>query len=96
MTFPFYFEPSFKGGFSGTELELVDLRLRWFAQPYLKRDVLGSVTFALASGAGRIIDAGARLSPYFCSRLWAFWVGGFDEIEFVFRKPPTRTVASRR
>jgi SAM-dependent methyltransferase len=90
VSFPYYFDPSFRGGYSGTELELVDLRLRWFAQPYLKRTVLGPVTFGIAAAAGRVLDALARISPFLCSRLWAFWVGGFEEIEFVFRRPQAR------
>jgi SAM-dependent methyltransferase len=90
VTFPYYFDPSFKGGYTGTELELVRLRLRWFAQPYLKRDVLGRTTFVAAMTVGSVLDALARLSPFLCSRLWAFWVGGFEEIEFLFRRPQRR------
>ncbi|MCX8472834.1 MAG: hypothetical protein ORN85_04210, partial [Sediminibacterium sp.] len=33
-----------------------------------------------------IINFFANLSPFLCSRLWCFWVGGFEEIEFVFIK----------
>ncbi len=84
VTFPYYFDPSFRGGYSGTRFDLERVRLRWFAQPYLKRTVLGRGTFATASAVGRVLDVFANLSPFLCSRLWAFWVGGFEEVEFEF------------
>jgi len=89
VTFPYYFDPAFTAGYTGTPLELAGMRLRWFAQPYFKRTVLGPATFHAATAAGKVFDALARLSPFLCSRLWAFWVGGFEEIEFDFRKPRT-------
>jgi hypothetical protein len=39
----------------------------------------------LGQAIGAIIDLFANLSPWLCSRLWCYWVGGFEEIEFVFR-----------
>ncbi|MGQ0734071.1 MAG: class I SAM-dependent methyltransferase [Acidobacteriota bacterium] len=87
VTFPLYFDPSFRGGYSGTTLESRGVRLRWFAQAELKRDTLGPTLTSLASGLGGAIDWLARLSPYVASRVWCFWVGGFEEVEFVFIKP---------
>ena len=79
VSFPLYFNPAFKGGYQGVSFELVHMRLRWFAQVYLKRTVMSGPVCFFAQ------IAGAGLSPYLCSRLWCFWVGGFDEIEFEFR-----------
>jgi SAM-dependent methyltransferase len=87
VTFPYYFQPDFQGGYTGTEFHHERSRLRWFAQPYLKRSLMPPVLFYAARLAGRAIDAVANLSPFLCSRLWCFWVGGFEEIEFEFRKP---------
>jgi SAM-dependent methyltransferase len=87
VTFPYYFRPDFQGGYTGTEFETESVRLRWFAQPYLKKTVLSPRTFRVASAVGKVIDVAANLDPLVCSRLWCFAVGGFDEVEFVFRKP---------
>jgi SAM-dependent methyltransferase len=87
VTFPFYFDPTFMGGYSGTHFALEGMRLRWSAQPYLKRMVLSRPAFVLAETAGRVFDFFANLHPALCSRGWCFWVGGFEEIEFRFRKP---------
>jgi SAM-dependent methyltransferase len=89
VSFPLYFNPAFRGGYCGTELESRRIRLRWFAQPELKRQTLGAATTVVAQTAGAIIDTAAALSPYVASRLWCFWVGGFEEVEFVFTRPLT-------
>lgn len=86
-TFAYYFQPSWRGGYTGLELELIDLQLRWFTQPELKRTVLGPVAYRLGELVGRAFDRAANLSPTLCSRAWCFWVGGFEEIAFTFRKP---------
>lgn len=87
VSFPFYFDPSFKGGYTGTRFELKSTRLRWYAQPYLKKITLGAVAHTFGMTLGAVIDVFANLSPFAASRLWCFWVGGFEEIEFVFEKP---------
>ena len=84
VTFPYYFRADFLGGYQGVEFALEDLRLRWFAQPYLKKTVVSRRAFRAASAAGRAINAVANASPELCSRLWCNWVGGFEEIEFRF------------
>ena len=86
VTFPHYFDPVFKG-YAGVPFTLERMRLTWFAQPYLKRTVLSPTSFWLGASLGRLFDAAARLSPYLCSRLWCYWVGGFEQVEFVFRRP---------
>lgn len=85
ITFPYYFDPSFPAGYQRIPLKLVRMRFRWFAQPYLKKAFLPAPLFMLGQLLGTIIDFFANLSPWLCSRLWCYWVGGFEEIEFVFR-----------
>lgn len=85
ITFPYYFNPTFRPGYQGIPLELVRMRFRWFAQPYLKKMMLSKPLFILGHGIGTIIDFFANLSPWLCSHLWCYWVGGFEEVEFVFR-----------
>jgi hypothetical protein len=92
VSFPCYFSPSFKGGYSGTEFELKRVRLCWFSQLPLKRTVLSFPLFYLCAAAGWIFDLFANLAPFFCSRCWGFWVGGFEEIEFHFIKPEKNRV----
>ena len=84
VTFPYYFNPSFKGGYRGYELTARKIKLSWFAQLYLKKTVLPKFTYYMARGIGIILDFLAKLSPTLCSRIWCFWVGGFEEISFEF------------
>jgi SAM-dependent methyltransferase len=85
VTFPYYFRKDFKGGYQGVEFDTDAVRLTWFAQPYLKRTVLSPITFSVARIMGAVFSFMANLSPFFCSRLWCFWVGGFEEVEFRLR-----------
>ena len=85
VTFPYYFNPKFLPGYQRIPLELVKMRLTWFAQPYMKKSVLPAPLVLLGQIIGIVIDFFANLSPWLCSRLWCYWVGGFEEIEFIFR-----------
>jgi len=85
INFPYYFNPSFKGSYQGVEFKLESLKLKWFAQPYLKKTVLSKYTFYALSVIGKIINFIANIFPPFCTRIWCFWVGGFEEIEFCFK-----------
>ncbi|MBU3906866.1 MAG: class I SAM-dependent methyltransferase [Nanoarchaeota archaeon] len=86
VSFPLYFNEDFKAFYTGTSFKLEKLKLTWCAQPYLKKITLSPVQYFFASIIGNIIDLFANASPYLCSRLWCFWVGGFEEIEFIFIK----------
>jgi SAM-dependent methyltransferase len=86
VTFPCYFDPAFPGGYCGVAFTCLRMRLRWFAEPHLKRAVLPRPVNVIGRGAGAAIDALANLSPLACSRIWCYWVGGFEEIQFVLRK----------
>ncbi len=85
VSFPYYFNSSFKGGYQGFQLDLKKMKLSWFAQPYLKKTVLSQPVFLIAKLIGKILDVFSNLSPFICSRVWCFLVGGFEEIEFHFQ-----------
>jgi hypothetical protein len=61
------------------------MKLKWFAQPSLKKTLLTKPQYLVGNTIGKLIDTFANLSPFLCSRLWCFWVGGFEEIEFQFK-----------
>lgn len=89
VSFPFYFDPSFQGGYTGTHFKHISTTLTWYAQPYLKKVTLGKGAHMIGSTLGVFFDALAALSPFAASRIWCFWVGGFEEVAFVFEKPST-------
>jgi len=86
VSFPLYFNPNYKAFYSGFSFKLEKMKLRWFAQPYMKKLALKPYQYY----SGRVIDAIltplANASPYICSRIWCYWVGGFEEIEYILRK----------
>lgn len=86
ITFPLYFNPNFtKSGYTGSDFILERLTLRWLAFFHLLKYIKFSrPTIILLKFLNTIISGLANLSPGFCSRIWCFWVGGFDEIEFHF------------
>ena len=88
VTFPYYFNPTFtKSGYYGVEFALEKMELHYFAffhlLPYMG---VSALTISAMKVVNSVINFFANLSPNACSRLWCFWVGGFEEIEFVFRK----------
>ena len=88
VLFPYYFNPNFtKSGYYGVEFELKKMRLRYFAffhlLPYMG---VNKAVIIIMKIVGGVINFFANLSPKFCSRVWCFWVGGFEEIEFIFIK----------
>lgn len=89
VTFPFYFDPTFVGGYTGTHLIAQKTELHWFAQKYLMKKLLSPAVYYALAAIGAALDVFANLSPLFCSRIWCFWVGGFYEVECIFQKPST-------
>ena len=85
VSFPLYFNAAFHGGFTGFEFNLESMKISWFGQPYLMKTVLNPLLYYPAFLFGRLIDFFANLNLMFCSRIWCFLVGGFQEIEFVFK-----------
>lgn len=86
VSFPLYFNPRYKAFYWGFAFNLIKMRLSWFAQPYMKKKALPRYQYYFGLIVGNLIDVFANISPYFCSRIWCFLVGGFDEISYVFRK----------
>lgn len=87
VTFPNYFNQKYSDvGYFGIEYELVSLKLRWNAFPHiLKKMGYGALSFTIVQTINAVINFVANLSPNICSRVWCFWVGGFEEIEFKFK-----------
>ena len=85
VTFPYYFSPTFPPGFVGREMKVDYQRLRWFGQPYMKQGAMPAPMYWGGRIAGAVIDFFANFSLMFCSRVWCFWVGGFEEYEVHFR-----------
>ena len=83
--FPLYFNKNFKEGYLGYEFELIEMKLVWFSQPCLKKKVLSKTVYFISNIVGKLLDFLANVNPYFCSRVWCFLVGGFEEISFRFK-----------
>lgn len=84
VSLPLYFTPTFQGGYEGVEFKTTKMQLTWFAQRYLKKISLSPFQYYVGVTLGAIFSFLASLSPYACSRIWCFWVGGFEEIEYKF------------
>src|SRR3989344_3341947 len=84
ITFPLYFNKSFtQSGFFGVEFELQKMKLNWLANLHLMPYMgYGKTATVFLKAANKIISFFANASPGFCSRIWCFYVGGFEEIEF--------------
>lgn len=89
VTFPLYFNKNFsKSGYFGVDFELEQMELHyiafWHLLPYLG---VGQGLISIMRVVNVVFNFFAKLSPKVCSRIWCGWVGGFEEIEFIFRKP---------
>jgi SAM-dependent methyltransferase len=84
FTFKYFFRKDFEL-FCGAEYRQLSLRMHWFAQTYHKKKYLSRPLYIIVRAANFIINAFANISPMFCSRIWCFWVGGFEEIEYIFQ-----------
>ena len=87
VTFPYYFNPQFtKSGYFGVNFSLQKMELHYMAffhlLPYLG---VGKITIFFLRIINYFFSFMANLSPVFCSRIWCFWVGGFEEIQYVFK-----------
>jgi|SRR3989344_188865 len=85
LMFPFYFNKNFtKSGYFGVDFKHVKSELHWAAHKHLYAAVgVPKPIILIVFGLNTFLNALARLSPNLCSRLWCFWVGGFEEVEFV-------------
>jgi len=77
VSFPYYFNPEYKGGYTGTNFKLEKIRLHWFGQKYLMKSLLSKPAYYVSLVLGKFLDFFANLNVYLCSRLWCFWVGDF-------------------
>lgn len=86
INFPYYFDPSFtKSGYYGVHFELRSMELHWMAFFHLLKYMnVSRFVIGVLKIMNSIFTILANASPRFCSRLWCFWVGGFEEIEFRF------------
>lgn len=88
VTFPLYFNRRFtKSGFFGVEFELEKMELHYLAFFHLMKYLgYGKVSISFLKFINVLISFLANLNVNFCSRIWCYWVGGFDEIEFRFKR----------
>lgn len=93
VTFPLYFRKDFTtSGFYGVEFQLEKIELHWLAFFHLLPSMgYGTVTISTLRVCNTVLSWFANISPAFASRIWCFWVGGFDEIEFIFKKDELTT-----
>lgn len=72
-----HFNPEVEEHYGDCHFEVEQVRLHWMRPRYQtnwpRRWVSG------------FIDLLANASPRLCQRLWCYWVGGFDEVEFRVR-----------
>lgn len=85
--FSHYFNPKLPTFYYGTHLDLVSMRMQWSIRPDIYAMVIPGWQVTILRILNAIFTPLANLSPGFCSRIWCFWVGGFEQIEYVFRKP---------
>lgn len=69
-----YFNQSISDFYGNCYFRVNSIRLRWLKP----KDPHGW----LANAVGRLINVFANLHVGFCQRVWCYWVGGFEEIEF--------------
>ncbi len=92
VSLPSYFDPKFSARYEDDiVMECISMRMHWAAQPYVKKIALSPFIYYPYFAVGKVIDflanhlfISSRLSTFIASRIWCFWVGGFEEIEYVF------------
>lgn len=85
--FPHYFNPKLESFYYGLHLDLVSMRLDWMIRPDIYAMVIPRWQVIILKLINFILTPLANLSPGFCSRIWCYWFGGFEQIEYVFSKP---------
>jgi SAM-dependent methyltransferase len=87
VTFPIYFNKDFRelgvSGYFGVDYKLEKVKLKWLAFLYILPGLgFSSFTISILRFFNIVVSFLANLNPYFCARIWCFWVGGFEEIYF--------------
>ena len=72
-----HFDPANEEHYGNCRFTVERLRLHWMRPRYR--------TTWLRIAISGVIDFAANLSPRFAQRIWCYWVGGFEEIEFIAR-----------
>jgi SAM-dependent methyltransferase len=87
ITFPLYFNQAFtKSGYVGISFKLINIRLDWLAFFHLLPFMgYGIISISFLRLANSVVSSLANISPSFCSRIWCYWVGGFEQITFEFK-----------
>lgn len=86
VTFPEYMNPNFPGGYIGVHLKSVSTKLTWMIRFDLKEPFISKWQLFILKRLNSFINFIANLNPYICSRFWCYFVGGFEEVEFIFKK----------
>ncbi|MCK4589181.1 MAG: methyltransferase domain-containing protein [Nanoarchaeota archaeon] len=84
--FPLYFNKKFKAGYFGFDFKLIKMKLNWMIQFDLKKSFTNVLSLSILKIMNHFFNFLAYLNPYFCSRFWCYFVGGFEEIEFILKK----------
>jgi len=87
VTFPEYMNPKFPGGYIGINMKSISVKLSWMIRFDLKKDYVSSWQIFILKIINSIFNFFANISIFFCSRFWAYYVGGFEQIEFILEKP---------
>ena len=69
-----HFDPRVEEHYGQCRFQVERVVLHWMRPRYR--------TSWMRTAVSAVIDWFANLSPRLCQRLWCYWVGGFDEIEF--------------
>ena len=72
-----HFDQSLDEHYGRCQFQVEQIRLHWMRPRYQ--------TSWSRRGISAVIDGLANIHPRICQRIWCYWVGGFDEIEFRVR-----------
>tara|TARA_Y100000310_G_C20638952_1_gene792802 strand:- start:1258 stop:1902 length:645 start_codon:yes stop_codon:yes gene_type:complete len=86
VSFPLYFKKEISGGFKNLSLKHIKTKLIWFGQLDYKKFHLNRPSYYAGKFLGYIFDFLGNLNHYFTSKILCYWVGGYDEIKFIFQK----------
>lgn len=86
VTFPEYMNPKFKGGYIGVEFKPISVKLSYIIRFDLKAPYVSSLQLNILKVINKIISWFANMNTNICSRFWCFYVGGFEQVEFILKK----------
>lgn len=87
VTFPEYMNPRFKGGYIGVPFRPVSVKLEYIIRFDMKAPYVGKIQLIILKIMNKVLTWSANLNTNICSRFWCFWVGGFEQVEFILKKP---------